>query len=639
MFYSHEVLTSRKYGVATVWLVATLGQKSALKKVSRKAILDVDVAKACETIVAPDAPLALRLQSNLLFGLTRVYAQQCGYVLTDAETARNNMRQVVRLMKQADLEKEGGNKAKPEQLILQDDPNYLPDLDLMPFDLDNLNLNIDVYHDTQATLSPHSSQHTASQHSIGGLMLPPSQSSFTGGPVGGLDLLSIRGDSGAGTRRRTDMVLADDDLGFTIEADGTFREEEQEPSTAPREVPVGIGGVLLYSQLHSPPRAPTEFDDGFVPVQDDFTFDDQYNVVDDPPLSPSGLVTAAAVRRREPKKRKPIPLDTTTTLRNGDLNRWSAEYLQNMRKATELKRPAKLAAIAKTNARHWVLGADSFLGEGVHGPLDMFSGAKLLEAFRPDLKHQRENDESSQSDRRVRPRTDTSSDEAGRGIEYDDGFMPIMDDDTIEQGRDAPTSLDDRHLSSIFPWNQSAGSRRPTDVGHPTSASYGGGSQLNLFSRRGSRLTSASPLVGRGAAGDVDDDLQLPGSDYAKGGMNDDEQFELFGPAAQVDTQTAAQTQWQRSVLGSESANFLAFVQNAIEEEDQLRGDDRDMIDDDDEPTSGSVDFDTLLPVETNSQIVAAQAFLHVLALGTKNMLSAAQDEAFGAITLCVIAV
>lgn len=47
-------------------LVATLGAKSALKKVSRKAILDVDVSKTCETIGTPDAPLALRLQSNLL---------------------------------------------------------------------------------------------------------------------------------------------------------------------------------------------------------------------------------------------------------------------------------------------------------------------------------------------------------------------------------------------------------------------------------------------------------------------------------------------------------------------------------------------------------------------------------------------
>lgn len=86
MFYSHEILTSRKYGVATVWyasrltsamqlladhslhrLVATLGSKSNLKKVSRKAILDVDVAKTCSTIIDPVAPMALRLSSSLLY--------------------------------------------------------------------------------------------------------------------------------------------------------------------------------------------------------------------------------------------------------------------------------------------------------------------------------------------------------------------------------------------------------------------------------------------------------------------------------------------------------------------------------------------------------------------------------------------
>lgn len=47
--------------------MATLGAKSNTKKVTRKAILDVDIRKACDTIMLPDAPMALRLQSNLLY--------------------------------------------------------------------------------------------------------------------------------------------------------------------------------------------------------------------------------------------------------------------------------------------------------------------------------------------------------------------------------------------------------------------------------------------------------------------------------------------------------------------------------------------------------------------------------------------
>lgn len=44
-----------------------MGQKSVLKKVGRKAILDVNIPAACNTIVQPELPMALRLQSSLLY--------------------------------------------------------------------------------------------------------------------------------------------------------------------------------------------------------------------------------------------------------------------------------------------------------------------------------------------------------------------------------------------------------------------------------------------------------------------------------------------------------------------------------------------------------------------------------------------
>lgn len=60
------VLTSPEHGVATIWLVATLGSRSITRRFNRKAIFDVDVPGACRVIVNPDAPMALRLQGNLL---------------------------------------------------------------------------------------------------------------------------------------------------------------------------------------------------------------------------------------------------------------------------------------------------------------------------------------------------------------------------------------------------------------------------------------------------------------------------------------------------------------------------------------------------------------------------------------------
>lgn len=108
-----------------------------------------------------------------------------------------------------------------DNLVLQDDPNFLPDFDLMPVDLDRLDFNATSGEESQRTLSPHDSQISLSQHYAGDLIIPPSASSFLGGPVGGFGGLSVRGDSGAG-RRFEPAGFLDDDLGISIEPDGTM---------------------------------------------------------------------------------------------------------------------------------------------------------------------------------------------------------------------------------------------------------------------------------------------------------------------------------------------------------------------------------------------------------------------------------
>jgi hypothetical protein len=57
-------------------LAATLGAKSALKKLQKRDILSVDVPKACTFLSDGSEPLALRLSSNLMYGVTRVFSQQ-----------------------------------------------------------------------------------------------------------------------------------------------------------------------------------------------------------------------------------------------------------------------------------------------------------------------------------------------------------------------------------------------------------------------------------------------------------------------------------------------------------------------------------------------------------------------------------
>lgn len=117
------------------------------------------------------------------------------------------------------------NICSPEQLILQDDPNFLPDFNLMPVDLDQLDFDITTLGGSQReTLSPYGSQQRlVSPQYVGGLILPQSDSPFGTGAVGNLGSFGIRGDSGPGSgigARYKHAMLLDDDLGLSLDLDG-----------------------------------------------------------------------------------------------------------------------------------------------------------------------------------------------------------------------------------------------------------------------------------------------------------------------------------------------------------------------------------------------------------------------------------
>lgn len=480
--------------------------------------------------------------------------------------------------------------------------------------------------------------------------------------MNGFDAFGDQVGSGRVAKLNPPRLLDDDDLGLDIEPvetlglNGEARGSYGRIDRPTSDMSGGLEGSLPRGEATvccllccSPAVSKTNVqqhyqpqvdDDGFMPLQDDFIFGNDTGAGQ----QQSTPNEQAAATQRRTRKAKTLELDRTISLHNRDLNDWSANYLDRMHEQSRAKQAGKLAAQAKKNAEHWFFGS-TLLGQGMRGSIDLLSTVQMLEMFtgvdilNPGKKRSREGDDSSVSNKRSRG--EPSSDDIARGIEYGGGFqddnMPMIDDDTVEQGREAPTPLDDRQLSSLFPWNQSAGSRQPGDA-LVTSTSFGGGGiQLNVAGRRGSRLTSASPLVGRGLGTPyIDTDgFQFGGSDIAMGGLAGDDEFELFGPAAQVDTQTAAQSQWQRVVLGAESANFLTFLQTAIDDADVARQNAA-ADDEEDEALKGSVDFETILPRESNSQIVAAQAFLHVLALGTKDLIKVTQDEHYGPINMRV---
>jgi len=140
-----------------------------------------------------------------------------------------------------------------DQLVLEDDPNFLPELDLLQIDLGDTTMLTDLNSlQSPATITPDNSQRQDAflPDLAGALMEPPSASSLVGGPVGAAYAYSIRGDSGAGTRIGSGLFqqdepqgLLEDDLGMQIDADGNFVLDEDLPATNTRQPRAPSGRV------------------------------------------------------------------------------------------------------------------------------------------------------------------------------------------------------------------------------------------------------------------------------------------------------------------------------------------------------------------------------------------------------------
>ena len=375
-------------------------------------------------------------------------------------------------------------------------------------------------------------------------------------------------------------------------------------------------------------------------------------------VSDESSVSAEAPLRRKKKKVKRPTVDAGTEIRNALLSQWIKEYPENMTATALVKNKHHAATQAKKNAFYYVYGSGlNGVGDPIGAgkftsPLAMFSNNELMAKItgrtlpEPKFKKRRKRTlAADDEDGEETPSKRAREDEVGRGNNEHDMMFNLEDDQyphshekSVEVGRDAASALAD-HLPSAMPWNISS-SLHSHQRGH--SSSIQGrigilGSQVGSITGR--RLTS--PLIGRGSAipGDLEqfsqlmhDDMVMYGRDgegpgsasqasgFHHGSMRTSSQageaddFEIFGAAANVDTQTAGSSQWMKDVMDRESKNFFDYVKNTIEEKstDELGKDD------DAEPQQKTVTFEDLFVPEKNSCIVAAQAFYHILSLATK---------------------
>ena len=89
MFY-HEKLLGSAGALGRVWIAANLE-----RKLSKTHILQSDIEKDVQTIVDPgQTPMALRLSSQLLLGVVRIYGRKARYLMDDCNDALGKIKMV-----------------------------------------------------------------------------------------------------------------------------------------------------------------------------------------------------------------------------------------------------------------------------------------------------------------------------------------------------------------------------------------------------------------------------------------------------------------------------------------------------------------------------------------------------------------
>lgn len=561
------------------------------------------------------------------------------------------------------------------QLILGDDPNFVPSFDLPPLDFDeNGDLLLPVWDFSQRTRL--SSQLSPLDRGSGSIVSP------AGAPLINLnirrsssqDSLGIPLPFGGKQQKQDDLdldmafgeeeVLPFEDFGLIIDADGNLV-EQAEP-----ELPPHLQGeaAMIGEAAQKVGGAPAFPDDEAMFIPGD---DDQMVVDDDPfaevavgqaqqnpqqsevPLPSEELISSDEPQQGQQRKKRTIKRlapDVATHVGREEFKSWSENYIARVVEARNVHHQVT-AAQARKNAYNITFGM-GVMGIGVlntipgleHPLAQFFAGDELKSIVMGDVEADVEEEDEEQArsrrrrsasdafgeeedvldERRVRPRTDEAQAEeqdpqVGRNTEEKDGQaiddpMLMFGDDLPETGREQPGSaMSDHRRSSNAPWN------RPSSV-IPSSIHSQKGREA------GSHAVEGSPLVGRGSILPNDPhfndaDVMSFGYDGIDRNVNDAAQdhssLSEFGAAAGVGTQEANTSQFMRNALDREGRNFLGFVERvALERGEQ----------DEEEENRRWVEFDSLFEEQDQTKPVAAQAFLHVLTLATKGQIKVKQE-------------
>ncbi|KAI1959056.1 R8 protein [Ophidiomyces ophidiicola] len=563
----------------------------------------------------------------------------------------------------------GSKSTRRDQLVLPEDPTFVPGLMLSGLNLDLSALDIMTVLQTPRKMtsllsSCHNQSNRPDQAFDNEVQLNLSSSLGGYSTVGGLGLLSEMSSNRKGPQMELPAYLGDKEgvllqPDFEFDAEGNIVElsvhgkvdHTDVDRTGQNQQSLKIGSAnksgieeVQNMQLEDMPIYDEDVRE-MVNVNTILPFEEspcpRHQGHDRPAMTEN---TSDQNPQQSEKKRRlrAMEVDDYPELSNTDLAQWNSEYAQNMASAAKVKEANKLITIAKKNAAFCVLEVGiGAVGMGLgmarfSHPLEIFSGSRLLSTLtgsqtdgprrKRDRSTESSSDESNESKRRVRQRSRDIETARGQQVE-NEAFLPFHD---IEIGRHALPSLQG-DISLQMPWNVTASihsSHRGSSVVGPYSGIGGPNSALrsgqdlqvpNSISGRRGRLPIASPLAGRGRMQNTflgvplqDEDLDMD----IIGGMDVDSYMDevcmkettgLSSPSAHRDK--IAQPSWFLSNLDQQTVNFLEYV--------KTRGK---------EMPGTEMSFAFLFPPGQNTRVVATHGLLHVLTLATNGVLQVRQD-------------
>ncbi|KTW27426.1 hypothetical protein T552_02404 [Pneumocystis carinii B80] len=628
MFYSQEILTRRKGGLGVIWLAATLGSKTSFKKLQRKEILSVNVPKACEYLSEPPEPLALRLSSNLMMGVTRIFDQQYGFFYTDVQLTHAKIRKelaTINLEKaNIDLPKA---KTRTDLFTLADDPGFMPDLNEYGLEAITLSWHPETSFDVELGVrESHSSSYelsmtpaSFSQHTL------PRSSVSMNNHMSKLDFsesISRSAMSMSGIIERDSDILGsmNGELSFDFEfdAEGEIRKIEEKQSDLSSSIhkkrndmyriDSDEGEETVRSQHAEAKRrkkfnhtfektlmAYEEVDESMIGELGETDFFDNR----DPSFAPQNRNHETSSntyeddnQQRKRRKLLRMKMDIRTELPSEDLISWRDNYIKSMEKQSVIK-TRKLQEKAALNNVHFFVW--SFSEELMHPSLKaMFlDHQKQKDSLKNKKRTKSELDDESVDNRDSVTHQQTGKIHAGMNSNFEE---------EIELGRHVDEELT-RRTSSLMPWNQSHVSSRVGSVGSGMASISFDTPSVSATGHFSSTIRKnkliASPLA---------DTLEDVNINIGEDAMED---FEIF-ETTNLDTQPILQDN-QSAIMEKESYNFLEYTQARIHRKEQ----------------GHTITFEELVPISNSSRSIASQALCHVLLLASRNILTVHQAKPY----------